>query len=38
MKHLGDITAIDGPSTCLWASEIDEFAMAVTKFRFGKDE
>lgn len=29
---------LNGPSTCLWASEIDEFAMAVTKFRFGKDE
>ena len=29
---------LNGPGTCLWASEIDEFAMAVTKFRFGKDE
>ena len=26
---------LNGPGTCLWASEIDEFAMAVTKFRFG---
>ncbi|WP_243150019.1 DNA cytosine methyltransferase [Acutalibacter sp. 1XD8-36] len=29
---------LNGPGTCLWASEIDEFAIAVTKFRFGKDE
>ena len=29
---------LNGPGSCLWASEIDEFAMAVTKFRFGKDE
>ncbi len=26
---------LNGPGSCLWASEIDEFAMAVTKFRFG---
>ncbi|WP_305117069.1 DNA cytosine methyltransferase [Acutalibacter muris] len=28
---------LNGPGTCLWASEIDEFAMAVTKYRFGKE-
>lgn len=28
MKHLGDITRIDG-------GEINEFCMAVTKYRFG---
>lgn len=27
---------LNGPGTCLWASEIDEFAMAVTKFRFDR--
>lgn len=26
---------LNGPGTCLWASEIDEFPMAVTKVRFG---
>lgn len=26
---------LNGPGSCLWASEIDEFAMAVTKYRFG---
>ena len=25
---------LNGPGTCLWASEIDEFAMAVTKYHF----
>lgn len=28
MKHLGDITRIDG-------GEINEFCIAVTKYRFG---
>ncbi len=28
---------LNGPGTCLWASEIDEFAVAVTKYRFRKD-
>lgn len=28
MKHLGDITQIDG-------GEINEFCIAVTKYRFG---
>ena len=26
---------LNGPGTCLWASEIEEFPMAVTKQRFG---
>lgn len=26
---------LNGLGSCLWASEIDEFAMAVTKYRFG---
>lgn len=26
---------INGPGSCLWASEIEEFPMAVTKVRFG---
>ena len=29
MKHL------DGKGTCLWASEIEEFPIAVTKVRIG---
>jgi hypothetical protein len=37
MKHLGDITKINGKGSCLWASEIEEFPMAVTKIRFGND-
>ena len=28
---------INGPGTCLWASEIEEFPMAVTKVRIGGD-
>ena len=27
---------LNGPGTCLWASEIEEFPMAVTKVRFGE--
>lgn len=26
---------LNGPGSCLWASEIEEFPMAVTKVRFG---
>ena len=26
---------LNGPGTCLWASEIEEFPIAVTKLRFG---
>ena len=36
MLHLGDITKINGKGSCLWASEIDEFPMAVTKARIGE--
>ena len=28
---------LNGKGSCLWASEIDEFPMAVTKVRFGDD-
>ncbi len=28
---------LNGPGTCIWASEIDEFAMAVTKYRFQEE-
>lgn len=28
---------INGTGTCLWASEIEEFPMAVTKYHFGED-
>lgn len=58
MKHLGDVTKIDGGGapvvnviiggspcqdlsvagktggTCIWASEIEEFPIAVTKYHF----
>ncbi len=47
MKHLGDITKMTGATTpivdivtgatAVWASEIEEFCIAVTKKRFGKD-
>ena len=38
MKHLGDITKINGgKGTARWASEIEEFPIAVTKLRFGED-
>ena len=29
---------LNGKGSCLWASEIEEFPMAVTKFRFGGSE
>ena len=29
---------LNGKGTCLWASEIEEFPMAVTKLRFGGDD
>ena len=29
---------LNGKGSCLWASEIDEFPMAVTKLRFGGEE
>lgn len=29
---------LNGRGSCLWASEIDEFPIAVTKKRFGKDQ
>ena len=29
---------LNGKGSCLWASEIDEFPMAVTKKRFGKEQ
>lgn len=38
MKHLGDITRINGTGSCLWASEIEEFPMAVTKVRFSEEQ
>lgn len=28
---------INGKGTCLWASEIEEFPMAVTRYRFGDE-
>lgn len=28
---------LNGKGTCLWASEIEEFCIAVTKYRFGED-
>ncbi len=47
MKHLGDITKISGYNVpvvysrvgCkpVWASEIEEFPIAVTKKRFGEE-
>ena len=37
MIHLGDITKINGAeATPVWASEIEEFCIAVTKRRFGE--
>lgn len=32
------ITDSGGKDSCLWASEIEEFPMAVTKLRFGGTE
>ena len=29
---------LNGPGTCLWASEIEEFPIAVTKKRFGEED
>ena len=29
---------INGKGSCLWTSEIDEFAIAVTRKRIGSDE
>jgi len=29
--------AVNGKGSCLWASEIEEFPMAVTKFHFGEE-
>jgi hypothetical protein len=31
-----DIFGENRPDTCLWASEIEEFPMAVTKLRIGE--
>jgi len=28
---------LNGPGSCLWASEIDDFPIAVTKYHFGKE-
>ena len=28
---------VNGPGSCLWASEIEEFPMAVTRFHFGEE-
>lgn len=28
---------LNGPGSCLWASEIEDFPIAVTKYRFGKE-
>ncbi|MBQ5764139.1 MAG: DNA cytosine methyltransferase, partial [Ruminococcus sp.] len=28
---------LNGSGACLWASEIEEFPIAVTKLRFGED-
>lgn len=36
MKHLGDITKING-AIPVWASEIEEFPIAVTKKHFGEE-
>ena len=36
MKHLGDITKIHGNGTAVWASEIEEFPIAVTKIHFSE--
>ena len=49
MKHLGDITKISGydapivdciigGSPCLWASEIEEFPIAVTEKRINNED
>ena len=27
---------LNGTGTCVWASEIEEFPMAVTKYHFGR--
>lgn len=35
MIHLGDITQIYGAGSAVWASEINEFCVAVTNYRFG---
>ena len=37
MKHLGDITKINGIKSCRWVSEIEEFPIAVTKRRFEQE-
>ena len=37
MKHLGDITKINGKGSARWASEIEEFPIAVTKLRFPEE-
>lgn len=29
---------LNGPGSCLWASEIEEFPMAVTRYHFGENE
>ena len=31
-----EMERICGAGTCLWASEIEEFPMAVTKYHFGE--
>lgn len=39
MKHYGDITKINGAEVePVWASEIEEFPIAVTKVRFKEDD
>jgi hypothetical protein len=34
MKHLGDITQINGAGSAVWSSEIERNAVAVAKYHF----
>ena len=36
VKHIDSMGQINGNGTCLWASEIEEFPIAVTKVRIGE--
>ena len=37
MRHLGDITKINGKGTARWASEIEKDAVAVTRYHFEEE-
>lgn len=38
LKHLGDITKLNGAENCRWASEIEQFPIAVVKRHFGDED